>query len=305
MKNLMVFTIAPGWRQSAENMEASLHSAAFAPCGPTVERSIGWVPPRGEAHGPLVEVVDGQRVLTLQLESRMLPASVVRRKAMERAQQIESRTGRKPGKKERRDIQDDMRQSLLPQAFTKEARIKVWIDPKARRLMVEAASVKKADDVLGLLAHCLPGFAAMPLATTTSPQVAMARWLSRKGAPAGFSVDRDCELKAPDESKAAVRYAKHPLDIDEVRAHIKAGKQPTRVALTWGGRVSFVLTEQMALKKIEFLDVVFEDGSADDGDDDFDANVAIATAEMTSVMADLVEALDGESGTGSADGTAV
>jgi len=33
---------------------------------------------------------------------------------------------------------------------------------------------------------------------------------------------------------------------------------PTRLALTWDSRLSFVLTEGMQLKKLSFLDVVFE-----------------------------------------------
>ncbi len=56
------------------------------------------------------------------------------------------------------------------------------------------------------------------------------------------------ELKASDDSKAVVRYAKHPLDIDEVREHIAAGKRPTRLAMTWEDRVSFELTEGMQLR---------------------------------------------------------
>lgn len=41
--------------------------------------------------------------------------------------------------------------------------------------------------------------------------------------PHMFNADRETELKAADESKAVVRYARHPLDIDEVRQHIEHG----------------------------------------------------------------------------------
>src|SRR5256885_3192463 len=72
---------------------------------------------------------------------------------------------------------------------------------------------------------------------------------------------------------ALVRYARHPLDIDEVRQHIEHGKLPTRLALTWDDRVSFVLTEGLQLRKIALLDAVMEGQSQDDGG--FDADVAI------------------------------
>ena len=148
-----------------------------------------------------------------------------------------------------------------------------------------------------MLVKCLDGFAVTLVSTTTSPAVAMAQWLTEQEPPSGFSVDRECELKAADESKAVVRYSRHPLDIQEVQAHIESGKQPTRVALTWNSRVSFVLTETLQLKKIAFLESVFEGAAAspaDGKDDNFDADVAIATGELRKLIPDLLEALGGE-----------
>ncbi len=84
--------------------------------------------------------------------------------------------------------------------------------------------------------------------TQTSPQAAMVHWLLAWEPPAGFTADRGTELKACDESKAVVRYARHPLDIDEVRQHIEHGKLPTRLAMTWEHRVSFVLAEASRLR---------------------------------------------------------
>jgi recombination associated protein RdgC len=106
-------------------------------------------------------------------------------------------------------------------------------------------------------------------------------------------VDRECELKAADESKSVVRYVRHPLDTDEVKQHVEVGKLPTRLALTWEGRVSFSLTEGMQLKKITFLDVVFE-ATSTEKDEGFDADVAIATGELSKLIPDLFEALGGE-----------
>ena len=62
--------------------------------------------------------------------------------------------------------------------------------------------------------------------------------------------------------------------------------------MTWDGRVSFSLTEGMQLKKVTFLDVVFEGASEQDGG--FDADVAIATGELRKLLPDLLEALGGE-----------
>ena len=63
--------------------------------------------------------------------------------------------------------------------------------------------------------------------------------------------------------------------------------------MTWDDRVSFMLTEGMQIKKISFLDMVFE-GNKTGKDDSFDADVAIATGELSKMIPDLFEALGGE-----------
>ena len=95
--------------------------------------------------------------------------------------------------------------------------------------------------------------------TAMSPTTAMSQWLSEKEAPGGFSIDRECVLKQPDSEKATVRYARHTLDIDEVGEHIRQGKLPTQLAMTWMSRVSFVLTDTLTIRKIKLLDVVLRD----------------------------------------------
>jgi len=90
-----------------------------------------------------------------------------------------------------------------------------------------------------------------------------------------------------------VRYVRHALDTDEVKQHVEGGKLPTRLALTWNSRVSFVLTEALQLKKVTFLDVVFEASSAEK-DEGFDADVAIATGALCQLLPGLIEALGGE-----------
>ncbi len=292
-KNVIVYRIGPGWSPSVAQIEAGLDGARFVACGATQEKSLGWVEPRGEAHGPLVETVAGQWLLKLMIETRALPAAVVNRKAKERLAHIEASTGRKPGKKEARDIKDDLRLELLPLAFTKENSVLVWIDPQAQWLVIDAAGQARSDEVITELVKSLDGLALTLVNTRLSPTAAMSDWLISQQPPAGFSVDRECELKAADESRAVVRYSRHPLDNDEVRQHVQGGKLPTRLALTWDARVSFVLTESLQLKKLSFLEVVFE-GTSADKEDSFDADVAIATGELRKLLPDLLSALGGE-----------
>ena len=300
---MIVYRIAPQWQVGLEQVEEALNKAPFMECGATQERSFGFVPPRGEAHGPLAESVGGQWILRFMVEAKVLPGSVLARRVNEKAERIEQETGRKPGKKEKRDLKDEAKLDLLPMAFTKQGSTWVWMDPQARTLVLDTSSQARADAVVSTLVELLPpGFAVVLLNTQTSPQAAMSHWLKEQEAPVGFTVDRECELKAADEEKAVVRYARHPLDIEEVQAHIAAGKLPTKLALTWDDRVSFMLTEGLQLKKVSFLDTVFEDKAADDGG--FDTDVAIATGELSKLIPDLIEALGGEAESGIASAAA-
>lgn len=290
-KNMILYRIAAGWQGDLQALEDALARTPFTECGATQEQSSGWVPPRGDSHGALAESVGGQWILRFMSESKMLPASVLNRKLQQKCEAIEREHGRKPGKKEKKELKDEAKLDLLPMAFTKQGSLWVWIDPTERLLVLDTGSQSRADEVVSLLVEALPGFGVALVDTQTSPQAAMAHWLTTQEAPAGFSVDRECELKAADESKAVVRYARHPLDIEEVKVHVEHGKLPTKLALTWDDRVSFVLTDAMQLKKITFLDAVLDQAGEEGG---FDTDVAIATGELVKLVPDLIEALGGE-----------
>ncbi len=305
-KNVIVYRIETSWSASLEQAEQGLAQHRFVPCSPSQEKSAGWAEPRGQEHGPLLETIGGQWLLEFMIESKTLPASVVRRKVDERCAQIEAATGRKPGKKEKKELKEDITHQLLPLAFTRHARVAVWIDPAARRLVVNSSNATRADEVVTRLVNALDGFGVVALQTRQEPASAMSGWLSSQEPPAGFSIDRECELKASDDSKAVVRYAKHPLDIDEVRQHIESGKRPTRLAMTWDGRVSFELTDTLQLRKIVFLEGTLDGSGAapaaskDNKDDRFDADAVIATGELGQLIPELLEALGGQMQLGAA-----
>ena len=289
---MIIYRIAPDWQIDLLQVEAALAQLPFMECGATQERSSGWMPPRGDAHGAMAESIAGQWLLRFMVEAKVLPGSVLARRVQEKAARIEQETGRKPGKRESRDLKEEAKLDLLPMAFTKQSAMWVWIDTEARFLVLDTSSQSRADEVASALIEALPGLALALLHTQTSPAAAMAQWLSTQEAPPGFSIDRECELKSADAEKAVVRYARHPLDIEEIQAHIAAGKLPTKLALSWDERVSFVLTEGLQIKKLAFLDAATQGQSGEGG---FDADVALATGELRQFIPELIEALGGES----------
>jgi recombination associated protein RdgC len=294
-KNAYIFKIVQPL--SLADIEATLQTAAFVPAGATQEQSVGWIPPRGQEHGALYETIAGHGFMKLMIETKSVPGEAIARALDEQVKKIEQTTGRKPGKKERRELKDEIRLSLLPMAFSKRSASLIWVNYQDGYIVVEASSQSKADTATFELVKSLDGLAIQMVNPQTSPGAAMAGWLvDSDNLPDDFTLDRKCDLMACDESKAKVKYANHPLDIEEIREHIAHGKMPTALALTWNDRVSFVLTEGMQLKSIAFLDVVFEDhygGNSPDADH-FDADMAITTGELSKMIPALIDALGGE-----------
>ena len=286
-----------------EALEQALQSARFIPCGATQAESLGWVAPRGNKSTVLVEPIGNQVILRLCVERRPLPASAVKAEVEERVEKYKQETGReRVSAKIKKEFKEEAIQSLLPRAFTKRSSTTLWIDPVNKFLVIDSGSLSGADKVVNQLIEALgeipgsrPGLMARPLQTAMAAGPAMSHWLASREAPVSFTVDCDCELKMPDDQKSTVRYSRHTLEIDEVADHIAAGKIPTQLALTWNGRVSFVLTDMAQMKKIKLLDIVL-DGAQENGKDDdgFDTDAAIVTGELSNLIADLLEALGGE-----------
>jgi recombination associated protein RdgC len=304
LKSAVVYRVKSGSLPTAAALEEVMDSGRFVAAAPTQAESHGWVEPRGEKHGPLCENVGGQLILKLKSEHRAVPSGAVKEALDARLDKVEQETGRRPKGKHAKEIKEEIVFELLPRAFSKIGSTTIWVDRDAGYIVLGATSAKKADRIITLLVETFSSArrddTGEPLrfdqvSTQMSPETAMAAWLTEKEAPAGFSTDRECELKQPDSEKAAVKYSRHTLDIEEIGEHIKQGKLPTKLALTWDNRVSFVLTKDLGITKIAMLDVVVGDSKNATGgkDSSFDADVAIFTGEMAKLLPDLFEALGG------------
>lgn len=293
-KNLMIYCITAGWTMELDAMEAALAAMLFTPCEGAQEKSYGWLPARGQGHGALVESINGQRILRFAIESKSVPASVIKRDLDARAAYIEANEGRKPGRIELRELRDDVHRALLPHAFPKTTHVLVWLDLKNNRLVLDTTSQTKADEVISALVKCLPaGLQISALNTQVAPQAAMTQWLTDVDSlPHHFAPGRHVELHSMDEMQSVVKFDRHHLDDDQMRLHIGQGKLPTKLAMDWDGRVSFVLTDGTQLKRVTFLEGVFKD-QPDDQEGGFDTDVVIATGELTGLINDLTEALGG------------
>jgi recombination associated protein RdgC len=293
-KNLQLFRAPANWKLTADDLASQLRTFAFHPCGSLAMESRGWIPPHGDDQ--LVYALNRQWLIALGVEQKLLPASVVRQTVKERAAELGAKVGRNLGRKELRDLKEDTVAQLLPRAFSRYRATFSWIDPAAGWLVIDAASPKKVEETVDSLRRSLDEFPVAPLKTQRSPVAAMTEWLASGEAPRGFTMDQDCELRSQQDERVTVRYAHHPLDIKEIREHIVAGKQVSRLALTWQERISFVLTDKLEVKRLQFLEVVQSemDGGQDSEAQQKDADFVLMTGQLGRFLPDLVQALGGE-----------
>jgi len=297
--NLQLYRLPTPWAITAEQLREQLARGPFFSCPSSQPQARGWSAPRKD--GELLHAMNGAWMIRLDVETRLLPSSVINAEVRAQAEKLEETQGYGCGRKQLKELRERVTSELMPRAFPERRATHVWIDPKAGWFCVDAGTPGKADQVIEHLRHCLDDFPLTKLHTQLSPMAAMADWLAGGEAPDGFTIDRDCNLKAAGEEKSQVSYKRCPLDADkeiggEIKAHLASGKLPTSLALTWDDRISFVLDEKLTIKRLAFLDLLREEAeqNAETADDQFAADFALMTGELSRFLPALVKALGGE-----------
>jgi len=293
-KNLRLFRLLSNWNETAESLNNALETQRFHAGSSQEKQNLGWVPTGPD--GRLVHAVDGHYLFTLRTEKKLLPNSVINQVANSRASEIEAEQGWRPGRRQMREIKDEVTDELLPKAFSIFHDTRVWIDRQQRWLVIDAAAVNRANDVIGLLAKTLDPFPIEPVYLAHSPSSAMTDWLLNDQPPAEFTIDQEAELRASDDTRATVRFVRHTITPDDVETHIQAGKRCTRLALTWADRISFVLTDAFEIKRLTPLDILTEQTSTQAANEaeQFDSDFALMTRELSLMFDGLIDALGGE-----------
>lgn len=295
LKNLTLFRLPQDWIDNPAELEARLADRCLFPCAPFDMSSRGWV--NSSPAKRLLHSVGPLRLLAMGTEEKLLPASVIRQVANDRAAEIAEKQGFPVGRKQMRDLRLQVAEELKSRAFCRRREMRALIDLESGLLLVDTASQKAAEELVELLRDTLGSFAAVPLSTAKSPAAVMSAWLAAGDASNGFSVDDTLELRGADKNGGAIRYTRCPPESRELRNRLSAGMVPASLALTWRGRISFRLTEKLALRQIEFLETAEEDDAASEAIDPvelFEATMTLAAGELRQLLADLREALGGE-----------
>lgn len=291
-KNLILYRLSHS-ALSAETLTENLEPRRFAPCTDLQPSSAGFLPLFDDA-GLVYSIPGGHMLMAFCTEKKSIPKQAIDRLTREKCRELEEQQGFRPGRKQTKEIREAVVDELLPRALTTRATTRVWLDLVGGWLGIEASSQARADEVIRVLLRAMPHFPLDQWRPAQSPVAAMTTWIANDWTPANFTIDQDAELRGVGVGKATVRYVRHSLDGADVAHHIVAGKQCTRLAMTWSDKVSLVLNEDGAVKRIAPLDVLTESLHMTENDADRrDTDLALMCGEFRAMLADLTAALGG------------
>ncbi len=297
-KNLQIYRLTESFAYDPEALHEALQQHPARECGKLESETLGWAPPLGRQGQLLTHASGGCIMICARRNEKVMPAAVVREQLAQRVEAIEEKEQRKVGRKEQMDLKDELMIHLLPQAFTKSALTYAYIDTKGGWLLVDAASAKRAEELITLLRETLGTLPLRPLEVNQAPASIMTGWLLGKVSSGDFQIMDQCELREPTEEGGIVRCRRQELTGSEIQAHLDAGKQVVQLALEWDGRIGFVLGEDMALKRLKFLDIIQEeaaDTEVEDAATRFDVDFTLMSLELGRLVPKLVAAFGGAS----------
>lgn len=296
-KNLAVYRFTEPFALSAELLEQKLQQHPFRACGSHDEFSVGWTPPLGKQSDAMLHIANGFMMLCAKKEEKVIPSSVINEMLQEKIADTEEREARKLPAKERSRVKDELIFELLPRAFSFSRKTYAYIDTQGGWLVVDAASPKKAEDLLTQLRKCLGSLPVVPIGAGTKPSSIMTQWLLAQASPDDIVIENECELRSQEEEAAIIRCKRHDLGLPEIKNHLDSGKQVIKLAISWADRLSFVLDDSLSIKRLKFLDLIQEQAAeieAFDEAEQFDADFAIMTAELARFFPRLLEIFTAE-----------
>lgn len=292
-KNAMIYRLTKSLDWSEKTLSDALENNQYHPCNQSEMSKFGWSTPLKGSE--LLYFTVGKQILLLaQKEEKILPAHVIKRELDVRVEKLEQAENRKLKKVEKQTLKDDVVATLLPRAFSKYQQTALWIDAENNLIYVDAASAKRAEEVLALLRKSLGSLPVVPLTFANEPSLVMQEWVAKESIPQWLVSLEEAELR--DANNGVIRCKQQALDSDEILSLVNS-KYVTKLALEWEEHLSFVLNEDCSLKRLKFADQIREkndDILKEDYAQRFDADFVLMTGILSKLTENLLHDFGGE-----------
>ncbi|MBK9497369.1 MAG: recombination-associated protein RdgC [Xanthomonadales bacterium] len=291
-RNVVLFRFPLSALAEIEAIESQLETQALRPLGAMEMSTRGFVSPFGRGESQSAHRVGRAVLVTLGGEDKILPAAVVNEELANKLDRIREEEGRVPGGRERKRIKDEVLIDLLPRAFTRPTRTSAYLDLDLAWCVIDTASRKAAETVISVIREAIGSFPAVPANAEGAPRALLTSWIAGEALPEGFALGDECELIDPVDGGAVIKCRRQDLETDEIREHLKTGKQAIRVSLVFDDRLSFVMGDDLVIRKLKFTEIVtesLEQGQHESLREEADAVFALMSAELRVLLRRLEE----------------
>lgn len=182
LNSLSPFTL--NTQVTASDLNNALTTHAFQPCTTSTPSTHGFIAPFAHSEDLAYEL-NNCIVFAFKIESKVIPASALKKEVAARVAKIEEIENRDLGKKEKDVIKEDAYQALVAKALTREEVINGYFDLKANLLLIGTASTRKAELVTVALRKAL-GSLKISCFNTGSLSTSMRGWIIDQNLPRGL-----------------------------------------------------------------------------------------------------------------------
>ena len=290
-KNAYVFAFTRPFTTTADELNTALNEYSFTPCASTELSHFGWTSALARG-GYLAHESSGNILICARKEEKILPTKVVKEMLEAWVEDFEMANARCATKKEREQIKEDIIFTLLPRAFSRITDTHAYINAKENIIVINSVSRGKAEDLLALLRKSLgtlPVISANPDMTVDEH---MTNWVKYNDTHASlldsdFTLGYEAHFSSLGDGAAIATVKNQDLCSDEVQAHLDADQYVTKLELDYDKSISFMLHDDLSIKRIKFADVIQEQNDDINSDDKLaklDADFALMASELNRMI---------------------
>lgn len=286
IKATRIFTAA---LPSAETMREHLATETFAePLGTQLSTS-GFVPME---QGTFVTEFPGGYAFRFRFAQKVIPASVIKQAVADECAKVEADTGRKPGKKEKREIKEHVITTLSAQAFVRNTDVIAYFRTATNHLLVPTLSKTIGDKLMTQLVIAVETVKTETIHVSNVTQGLTARlkkWLDDEDCPFGDfypvnEVDLEQENRSVRVKMVALQSARAAME-----SSLAQGFAVNAIGLSLNGD-EFKLTHDFKLRSIVLAEDVDMDAEENaDKEATFRADAAIEVDRIGLIVDALVE----------------
>ena len=262
-------------------------SITFAPCGEYQESKIGFVPLADD--GEFVRSVVDYRILQVGISVKKVNKNKLKKltaKEIERLIKEAAERGEElnPTKDFKKDIEEQIRHSLLPETESTEKFSYVIYDTTNNRLHITGVTKNLSEDITAFIRSVTESLPVTPCVEDTLAVVHAFNECAINGPYNRFTLGEYIVLE---NEEGKVVWSKESLYQcqDKIEEIVGEGKHVTTIGLEFDGIIKLIVNSEFNLTGVKFPKNFSEETS-------FDGDVILCMKEIRSVFEDLKEMVD-------------